>query len=251
MRQQAREEKKWNAALDNMAQEVANADDDDRLEMQFEFAQLLSSAGQLEQALDLLVQVKAVTNHPQVIMNYGEVLGKLGNLEALEALQADPAVRAVVVRAEGPARAPCFCAGGDVKELAGLAARGQHVAAAVRRPAARQDRGRRRAPVQKGANAQELYTWLETAQPLPRLGRPEEVAALVEYALKPGADRLDVLVASEASHVENAAAAAQLLKCACAAISSEDDPAALVFVEPPSVNRRLAATGAPTAAYAS
>ena len=75
----------------------------------------------------------------------------------------------------------------------------------------------------------------------------EEVAALVEYALKPGADRLDVLVASEASHVENAAAAAQLLKCACAAISSNEDPAALVFVEPPSVNRRLAATDAPTA----
>ena len=75
----------------------------------------------------------------------------------------------------------------------------------------------------------------------------EEVAALVEYALKPGADRLDVLVASQASHVENAAAAAQLLKCACAAISSNEDPAALVFVEPPSVNRRLAATDAPTA----
>ena len=31
----------------------------------------------------------------------------------------------MVVRAEGPARAPCFCAGGDVKELAGLAAWGQ------------------------------------------------------------------------------------------------------------------------------
>ena len=75
----------------------------------------------------------------------------------------------------------------------------------------------------------------------------EEVAALVEYALKPGADRLDVLVASQASHVANAAAAAQLLKCACAAISSNEDPAALVFVEPPSVNRRLAATDAPTA----
>ena len=74
-----------------------------------------------------------------------------------------------------------------------------------------------------------------------------EVAALVEYALKPGADRLDVLVASEASHVENAAAAAQLLKCACAALSSDDDPAALVFVEPPSVNRRLASTESPTA----
>ena len=86
----------------------------------------------------------------------------------------------------------------------------------------------------------------------PKVGRVDgplvaEVAALVEYALKPGADRLDVLVASEASKVENAAAAAQLLKCACAAISSDDDPAALVFVEPPSVNRRLAATGAPTA----
>ena len=75
-----------------------------------------------------------------------------------------------------------------------------------------------------------------------------EVAALVEYALKPGADRLDVLVASEASHAENAAAAAQLLKCACAAISSDEDPAALVFVEQPTAkSRRLAATGAPTA----
>jgi NAD(P)-dependent dehydrogenase (short-subunit alcohol dehydrogenase family) len=37
---------------------------------------------------------------------------------------------------------------------------------------------------QKGANAQELYTWLETAQPLPRLGRPEEVAALVACVAK-------------------------------------------------------------------
>ena len=86
----------------------------------------------------------------------------------------------------------------------------------------------------------------------PKVGKVDgplvaEVAALVEYAMQPGADRLDVLVASEASRVENAAAAAQLLKCACAAMSSEDDPAALVFVEPPSVNRRLAATGAPTA----
>ena len=76
----------------------------------------------------------------------------------------------------------------------------------------------------------------------------EEVAALVEYALKPGADRLDVLVASEASHAANAAAAAQLLKCACAAISSNEDPAALVFVEPTSTTSRpLAATDAPTA----
>ena len=37
---------------------------------------------------------------------------------------------------------------------------------------------------QKGANADELYTWLETAQPLPRLGRPEEVAALVACVAK-------------------------------------------------------------------
>ena len=37
---------------------------------------------------------------------------------------------------------------------------------------------------QKGANAQELYTWLETAQPLPRLGRLGEVAALVACVAK-------------------------------------------------------------------
>lgn len=37
---------------------------------------------------------------------------------------------------------------------------------------------------QKGANAEELYAWLETAQPLPRLGRPEEVAALVACVAK-------------------------------------------------------------------
>ena len=73
----------------------------------------------------------------------------------------------------------------------------------------------------------------------------EEVAALVEYALKPGADRLDVLVASEASRAANAAAAAQLLRCACTAMG---DHAALVFVEQPTAkSRRLAATDAPTA----
>lgn len=71
-----------------------------------------------------------------------------------------------------------------------------------------------------------------------------ELAALVERALVPGANRLDVLVASKASSVENGAAAAQLLRCACAAAAGEDH-AALVFVDP--VRRRLAdATPAPS-----
>mmetsp|Transcript_6118 Transcript_6118/g.18078 ORF Transcript_6118/g.18078 Transcript_6118/m.18078 type:complete len:129 (+) Transcript_6118:700-1086(+) len=37
---------------------------------------------------------------------------------------------------------------------------------------------------QKGAKAAELYEWLETAQPLPRMGKPEEVAALVACVAK-------------------------------------------------------------------
>mmetsp|Transcript_3224 Transcript_3224/g.11108 ORF Transcript_3224/g.11108 Transcript_3224/m.11108 type:complete len:186 (+) Transcript_3224:2-559(+) len=36
----------------------------------------------------------------------------------------------------------------------------------------------------KGAKAEELYAWLETAQPLPRLGTPAEVAALVACVAK-------------------------------------------------------------------
>ena len=36
----------------------------------------------------------------------------------------------------------------------------------------------------KGAKAEDLYAWLNTAQPLPRLGTPDEVAALVACVAK-------------------------------------------------------------------
>lgn len=36
----------------------------------------------------------------------------------------------------------------------------------------------------KGGKKEDLYDWLHTAQPLPRMGHPEEVAALVACIAK-------------------------------------------------------------------
>ena len=91
-RQQAWREKKWNAALSGMADEVAASScEEERIILQFERAQLYHSAGQWELALEQLRAVQAASNHPQVLMGLGIVLGKLGRLEELDALQADTA----------------------------------------------------------------------------------------------------------------------------------------------------------------
>ena len=56
VRQTARGEGKWNVAMAGLAEQVAAADADDRLELQYELAQLCISAGQCERALELLVE---------------------------------------------------------------------------------------------------------------------------------------------------------------------------------------------------
>lgn len=90
VRQQAREEKKWNAALHGLAEQVANtANMENRMELKFELAQLLQSAGQWELALKHQIGVRTVFNHPQVLMNIGDLLGKLGRHEEVDALIAE------------------------------------------------------------------------------------------------------------------------------------------------------------------
>ena len=89
VRKQAKGETKWNLAMAGMAEQlVSTADPDDRLQLQFEHAILSRSAGAWEQALRSLVAVEEVVGaHPEVLLEKGKVLGKLGRLEELVALQ--------------------------------------------------------------------------------------------------------------------------------------------------------------------
>ena len=89
VRRQAKGETKWNLAMAGMAEQIASTvDPDDRLELQYEHAILSRSAGAWEQALRSLVAVEEVVGaHPEVILEEGKVLSKLGRLEELAALQ--------------------------------------------------------------------------------------------------------------------------------------------------------------------
>jgi hypothetical protein len=88
-RKEAVHEQKWNAALDGMVEQVASASEEDRPELEFELAELLASAGQWERALSHFNAVRAVSDHPQLLMSLGDVLAKLGRVEALEVLQTE------------------------------------------------------------------------------------------------------------------------------------------------------------------
>jgi hypothetical protein len=89
VRKQAKGETKWNLAMAGMAEQlVSTADPDDRLQLQFEHAILSRSAGAWEQALRSLIAVEEVVGaHPEVLVEKGKVLGKLGRLEEIVALQ--------------------------------------------------------------------------------------------------------------------------------------------------------------------
>ena len=89
VRRQAKGETKWNLAMAGMAEQIASTvDPDDRLELQYELAILSRSAGAWEQALRSLVAVEEVVGaHPEVLLEEGKVLSKLGRLEELAALQ--------------------------------------------------------------------------------------------------------------------------------------------------------------------
>ena len=89
VRRQAKGETKWNLAMAGMAEQLASTvDPDDKLQLQYEHAILSRSAGAWEQALRSLVAVEEVVGaHPEVILEEGKVLGKLGRLAELAALQ--------------------------------------------------------------------------------------------------------------------------------------------------------------------
>ena len=89
VRRQAKGESKWNLAMAGMAEQLASSTDPDvKLQLQFEHAQLSRSAGQWEQALQSLATMEEVAGaHPEVLIEKGKVLGKLGRLDELVALQ--------------------------------------------------------------------------------------------------------------------------------------------------------------------
>lgn len=93
MRRLAKEEKRWNAAMSGMNEQIAKTTDlDDRMELETELCELLVSAGRWELAAELLTQIKATTDamdspDPQIILSLAEVLGKLKRVDAIEVLQ--------------------------------------------------------------------------------------------------------------------------------------------------------------------
>ena len=88
VRRSAKEELKWNGALDGLAEQIASTTDpNDKLNLQFEHVQLSHSAGQYEQALEQLAAVEAVVGtHAEVLMEKGKLLGKLGRTAELDAV---------------------------------------------------------------------------------------------------------------------------------------------------------------------
>ena len=88
-RQRAREERKWNAAMKGLAEQIATtADTEAQLELKEELAELLQCAAQWEAALRLFQQVMSAEDHnPNVIMQVGTLLGKLGKRAELDELQ--------------------------------------------------------------------------------------------------------------------------------------------------------------------
>ena len=88
VRKRAREENKWNLALAGMAEQVAStADPEDKVDLQYEYAQVCRSAGQWEQALRSIEEVEKVVGvHPEVLMEKAKLLAKLGKHQELVAL---------------------------------------------------------------------------------------------------------------------------------------------------------------------
>ncbi len=100
-RQQAKKERKWNTAMNGMAEEIERVGNwEDRLELQFELAQLNTSSGQLERAMAIIKSIEEVMvgrsfcqgcigrglGQPMIIQEKGKVLSRLGQLDELEAL---------------------------------------------------------------------------------------------------------------------------------------------------------------------
>jgi len=84
----ARDSNKWNAALKGLAEEVTRSSGNRRLQLQFEHAQLLSSAGHLELALDIMAEVARVAlDNIQVGAEYAKILGRLGRIDEVNEIR--------------------------------------------------------------------------------------------------------------------------------------------------------------------
>jgi ferredoxin-NADP reductase len=85
IRQQARDESKWNIGLFGFGDTVLNKSGNQRLQLQFEYAGLLESATCWEKALEEITKVsKAVPRNTEVSMRQAKLLGKLGRHTELD-----------------------------------------------------------------------------------------------------------------------------------------------------------------------
>eukprot|EP00315_Gephyrocapsa_oceanica_P048955 CAMPEP_0185534170 /NCGR_PEP_ID=MMETSP1366-20130426/108813_1 /TAXON_ID=38817 /ORGANISM="Gephyrocapsa oceanica, Strain RCC1303" /LENGTH=703 /DNA_ID=CAMNT_0028145895 /DNA_START=48 /DNA_END=2156 /DNA_ORIENTATION=+ len=88
-RQQAREEKRWNAAMQGLAEQVAaSADESKRLDLLLELAELEEAAGQWEAALEHRRELQAASpDQPHEILDLATILGKMGRVREIDELQ--------------------------------------------------------------------------------------------------------------------------------------------------------------------
>ena len=88
VRQQARDDSKWNVAMAGMAEQIACiTDEEEKFDMQWEHAQLCTSAGQCEQALSLLTELEATLGrHPMLLQERAKCYAKLGWVGELSTL---------------------------------------------------------------------------------------------------------------------------------------------------------------------
>jgi len=90
IRQQARNESKWNAAMSCFAKHMSEKSGSQRLQLQLEFSELLQAAGLWEEALEQILEVqKAVPGNVQVLMEHAKILGKLGQVDQINQIKED------------------------------------------------------------------------------------------------------------------------------------------------------------------
>lgn len=88
IRQQARDESKWNTALSGFAEKMSNKSGNELLQLKFEYCELLQSACCWEQALEEITEVeKYAPRNVQVLMDRAKILGKLGQFEEIDQIK--------------------------------------------------------------------------------------------------------------------------------------------------------------------
>lgn len=88
IRDEARKSGKWNTGLKGFAEQIERSKGNQRLQLQFEHARLLASAGQLDLALKNMDEItRLIPDEIQVCAEFAQILGKLGRKDEVDVIR--------------------------------------------------------------------------------------------------------------------------------------------------------------------